>query len=92
MVRAAVAVLHGAKVPDVGSIQVVDVGNGFMEGYEKEDLAVAAVDFECPISLTVRNTLEIGPADLAEIDITWSFACDPNPGDTLVDTIETGAS
>ncbi len=91
MVRAAVAVLHGAKVPGVGTIQVTDSGNAYPDNYEDEALSMAAIDFECQLGINLAGTLSgIYTPALTEIDITWSFAGDST--DTLVDTNETGAS
>jgi hypothetical protein len=89
MTRAAIAVLHGAKIPNVGTLQVTDAGNAYPDTYDDENMSMAAVDFCCNVGITVRNTLEIRPEDLAEIDITWSFAGLP---DTLVDSNSMGAT
>lgn len=90
MTRAAIAMLHGAPVPEVGTIQVLSAGHGFMDGYEKDDVSMAVVDFGCPANISVCNTLHLEVPDLSEIDITWSFAGDPAGG--LTDDITTGAS
>jgi hypothetical protein len=91
MTRAAIAVLHGAKVPGVGTIEVTSTGHATMEGYEKDDVSLASVDFHCQIGITLANTLSgIHAPSLSEIDSTWSFQ--GSDGATLSDTNQTGAS
>jgi hypothetical protein len=91
MIRAAIAVLHGAALNGVGTLQVTDAGHGFMEGYEKDDISMGAVDFLCDVNISLAGTLRgITAPALEEIGITWSFAGDA--ADALSDTNQTGAT
>jgi hypothetical protein len=91
VVRAAIAILHGAPVPGIGTIQVRDAGNWAPDNYLAENMSMAVVDFDCGVGINLLGTLSgIRAHTLSEIDITWSFAGDAT--DTLVDNIQTGTS
>lgn len=91
MVRAAIAVLHGAPVPGVGTLQVADCSNAHAENYDEEGMALAMIDVTCTAGLSVSGALDVPPAPtLQEVDITWSFAGDA--AGALTDTDATEAS
>ena len=77
MVAAAVAILHGHTIRDVGSMQVERAGNAYADGWDADDTALAAIDVSVGTSLPLHRTIEGVEVDaLAQLGITWQFGAD----------------
>ncbi len=79
MLQAASIVLNGCTIPGVGSCFVTRASNAFAEGWEAENLAMAAVDVAVNVTLDVPTGLagpEATPDLLRQIAASWSFSED----------------
>ena len=91
MIRASVAVLHGCKIHDVGAVQVTGVSNMHADEWGSDDMALAVVDLQVNLSLSLASTVTGVLEDVLQtIDIVWSWGDPPQPA--LNDTINTGAT
>lgn len=74
LVTAAVAMLHGWTIPEIGSVAVTKAANVYAEGWEDES-AIAAVDFcvatVIPVAGAVTAPWDLGTFE--ELGITWNW-------------------
>jgi hypothetical protein len=74
MVTAAIALLNGFVIPDIGACLVINASNAFAEGWE-DDSAIAIIDLAVGTTISVSDALT-APADLGDFEqlaITWDW-------------------
>lgn len=73
---AAVMALHGQTIPNVGSVVVRSAGNAFVEGWDPEHGAMAALDVQVGAKLSIASVFSgdcVEPNALTEVANTWNF-------------------
>lgn len=73
---AAGAILHGTTLPGLGTIQVTEAANSFVEDFKENDLSLTAIELSVPVCLTLGMVLDgagTEAADLMGQTIQWSF-------------------
>lgn len=81
MIQAATAMLQGTTLSDassagLGSVSVHQAANAVAEGWEDGAAAIAALDLQVPIDITLDTTLDAAGLDadaLKTTAITWDF-------------------
>jgi hypothetical protein len=77
MVRAAVAGLHGMKIAGVGTAQVPGAGNAYAEGWDDDEIAMAAVDLTVNLTLALADSVAGVEEDpLLRLGESWSFTAE----------------
>ena len=91
LAEVAASILHGWTVLGLGSIQVTEGSNAFIEDYKADGLAITAIDIGVPVDLSLSKVLTgdaVAAGQIAASTIQWAFG-----GDTLTDLItNTGTS
>lgn len=91
VVQAAIAVLNGHTVPGVGTCLVTKAANAYAEGWNKENIAMAAIDLAVNVTMSPGATLigpDVTPATFKQLGIGWEFA--PNGEVVLADVFNIG--
>ena len=84
----AAAVLHGHLLPGLGTVQVEEATNAFIEDFADDALGLTSVEITVPVSLAIGGVLGGGitrPAQLEAQTIIWAFG---DTSYTETDTIE----
>jgi hypothetical protein len=98
MVHGAIAMLNGFTIPGVGTAEVTRAANMYAEGWDDNDMAMAAVDLTVGLTIDLANS--VSPPDgldpFHNLGISWDF--DPsaatglgpgNAGQEDIDTVGT---
>lgn len=70
------AMLHGHTIKGIGTVQVTECANSFIEDYGDDGLAIATIELKVPVCLSLGSVLGgdgLKPADLTGQTIQWSF-------------------
>ncbi len=79
VLQAAIAVLNGFTIKNVGTCLVKKVSNAYAEGWNKENIAMAAIDVAVNLTLSPAATLvgpEMTPGTFKQLGIDWMFSPD----------------
>ncbi len=91
MVHAAIAILHGWSIPDIGPIAVAKAGNAYAEGWDGDDFGLATIDLDVGLTLALADAVSgVAETVLSTIGIDWAFG--PAGQVELSDVIQTGAT
>lgn len=75
MVHAAIAVLNGYTIPDIGTAEATRSANLYAEGWDDDAMAMASIDLSVGISFGLADILS-APADMGlfhTLGISWDF-------------------
>lgn len=87
MVQAAVALLNGFTIEDVGTAFVTKAGNLYAEGWDTDESAIGGVDVSVGFTLPIGDGVDgIELDDFKTFEITWNFA----GANQLVDVVQEG--
>ena len=76
LAEVASAVLHGHTIQGIGSIQLIEAANSYVEDYEQAGLSITAIELTVPVDLSLHEVLggrATHAADLIGEMIAWSF-------------------
>lgn len=85
MVQAAVAVLHGWTVEEIGTAFVDRAGNLFAEGWDADDVAIAGIDVSVGLTMPIAEALGgTEPDALTALGIVWNFEATGEYPDVII--------
>lgn len=72
MVDVAAVMMHGWTLPNIGACSVTDIQSVTADGFAKEDIELAQIDFEIGFAVPSALLAVKDPADLTALGITWT--------------------
>lgn len=84
MVDIATVMMHGWSIPKIGPCSVTDVQAVTADGYAKDDIEIAQIDFEVGFALPVAQLDVLTPASFTALGVTWTA----NGSTTVTETID----
>lgn len=73
MLDLAIVLLNGAVFEDIGTCQVISAASVIADGWTKDDLVIAQVDFSVKFSATIARIGVLTADDFERMGISWTF-------------------